>query len=255
MSITEKISTVPGVTAVIACLFHFTSQYGFVTSTPQNIPYEDEGIIEAMSICFEDTADFLDLEAGINLLGILIAEEEPGLGSVKATLMGMWKSLGQIRIIQVKKNTYSLTVGSEKLASKLINESPWNVKGYCLSVRHWPHFHSIDDMDTNRPTYWIQAHGIPLDQMTKNNGRKLGELLGSTLEVEDPKVVGIKGYLQMRVDFDTRRPLATFVQLPRLTYRVTRIRLQYEGLRVFCYHCGRLEHSNTSLKYQVNPLY
>ncbi|KAL6185134.1 hypothetical protein ACLB2K_041269 [Fragaria x ananassa] len=54
-------------------------------------------------------------------------------------------------------------------------------------LRLWPNHHSFEEIETCRATCWIQAHGIPPELMTKNNGRKLGEMLGSVLEVEDPK--------------------------------------------------------------------
>ncbi|KAL6193639.1 hypothetical protein ACLB2K_034723 [Fragaria x ananassa] len=220
----------------------------------EDLPFEDEEIIEAMTCCFEEKADFLDHESGINLLGILVADEEPGMGGIKATLMSMWKTIGQVRIIRIKKNAYSLSVGSEKLARRLIDDGPWNVKGLCFSVRLWPNHHSFEEIETCRATYWIQAHGIPPELMTKNNGRKLGEMLGSVLEVEDPKEVGNRGYLRLRIDIDTRRPLATFVNLPRSMGKVSKITMQYEGLKKFCFHCGRLGHPESACRYQVSPV-
>ncbi|KAL6134631.1 hypothetical protein ACLB2K_066860 [Fragaria x ananassa] len=155
----------------------------------EDLPFEDEEIIEAISCCFEEKANFLDHETGINLLGILVADEELGMGGIQAKLMSMWKAIGQVRIIRIKKNAYSLYVGSEKLARRLIDDSPWNVKGFCFSVRLWPNHHSFEEIETCRATYWIQPHGIPPELMTKNNGRKLEEMLGSVLEVEDPNEV------------------------------------------------------------------
>ncbi|XP_024161782.1 uncharacterized protein LOC112169072 [Rosa chinensis] len=183
-----------------------------------------------------------------------MTDEEPGLGGIKAILTGIWKTLGHIRIIRAKKNTYSITVGSEKLASKLIDDSPWNIKGCYFSVRHWPRYHSIDDIEANRAMYWIQAHGVPRDQLSRNNGRILGNVLGSVIEVEDPIVVGNCGFLRMRVNFDASKPLATFVKLPRNGVVHTKIRLQYENLKNLCFNCGRLGHMISSCRHRKNPL-
>ncbi|KAL6209858.1 hypothetical protein ACLB2K_020797 [Fragaria x ananassa] len=210
------------------------------SSSRDEILFEDNGIIEAKTICFEDNTESADFKDGISLLGILIADEEPGLGVVKAALMGMWKALGQIRIVRVKMNTYCLSVGLEKLASKLLNDSLWSVKGLCFTIKHWPRYQSIDAIITHRATYWIQGHGVPWNQINKSNGRKLGCILGSVMEVEDPVVTGNRGYLRIRVDFDTRNPLATFIQLPRPGMSMSEVRLEYEGLKNFCFKCGRV---------------
>ncbi|KAK9934097.1 hypothetical protein M0R45_021254 [Rubus argutus] len=184
------------------------------TSHREEIPYGDDDIIEAMSVNFDTAVDFLDLDLGIDLLGFLIADIEPGVGGVKATLLGIWRNFGQIRIIRAKKNVYSIRVGSEKLARRLIDGGPWNVKGFCFSIRHWPLYHSLDDILPVRASSWVQAHGIPKEMLSLNNGRKLGSMLGSVLEVEDPAKVGYRGYLRLRIDLDVCRPLPTSCLLP-----------------------------------------
>ncbi|KAK9942661.1 hypothetical protein M0R45_008314 [Rubus argutus] len=141
-----------------------------------DIPFEDDEVVEAMSVEFEQSFDFLDLEGEIHLLGILIADEEPGMGGVKATL-----------------------------------------SDFCCK--------------------W----------------KELGALLGSVLEVEDPVAVGYRGFLRLRVDLDARKPLPTSCRLPSSS--ITRkIRLQYENLKNFCFHCGPLGHMKMARRYQLNPV-
>ncbi|KAL6218515.1 hypothetical protein ACLB2K_011725 [Fragaria x ananassa] len=103
---------------------------------PVGEPWDSENMVEAMSIEFELNADLIGITDGVNLIGTLIVDVEPGVGGIKSTLTSIWRTLGHIRIIRVKPNTYSLTVGFEKLARKLLLESPWNVKGYCFTIRH-----------------------------------------------------------------------------------------------------------------------
>lgn len=217
------------------------------------IPFEDEEIIEAMTVNFESEVDLLDLNAGIDLLGYLIADVEPGVGGVEATLLGLWLNLGQIRIVRAKKNVYSIRVGSEQLARRLIDFGPWNVKGYCFSIRHWPLYHSLDDIEPTRATYWIQAHGIPREMLTLSNGRKLGTILGSVFEVEDPAVAGYRGFLRLRIDLDASKPLPTCCLLPCRS-STKKIRLQFELLKNFCYRCGRLGHMLSICNHHVSPL-
>lgn len=223
------------------------------SSSSREIPFADDEIIEARSVAFDSNVELPDLGAGIDLLGFLIADIEPGAGGVKATLLGLWKNIGQIRIVRAKKNVYSISVGSEKLARRLIDGSPWNVKGYCFSLRNWPLHLSIDDIEPTRSIYWIQAHGIPREMLSVSNGRKLGALLGSLLEVEDPAKVGNRGFLRLRIDIDASKPLSTSCLLPCHS-TTKKIRLQYEHLKSFCFRCGRLGHMISVCNYQVNPI-
>ncbi|KAK9938020.1 hypothetical protein M0R45_014781 [Rubus argutus] len=191
-------------------------------------------------------------DSGIDLLGILIADIEPGTGGAKAILLGLWKNFGHIRTIRAKKNVYSIKVGSQKLATRLIDGGPWNVKGFCFSIRHWPLYHSMDDIKPFCATYWIHAHGIPREMLSVANGRKLGSLLGSVINVENPSLVGNIGFLRLRIDLDTQKPLAISCLLPCQS-GTKKIRLQYELLKSFCHHCGRLRHMKSARNYQVHP--
>ncbi|KAK9928068.1 hypothetical protein M0R45_025222 [Rubus argutus] len=181
----------------------------------EDIPFEDEEIIEAMSVNFDQSVDLLDLASRIDLLGYLIADIEPGVGGVKATLLGIWRNFGQIRIMCAKKNVYTIR--------------------------------------PTRATYWIQAHGIPKEMLSIVNGRKLENILGSVIEVEDPAMVGYRGFLRLRIDLNANKPLPTFCQLPCHS-GIRRIRLQYEHLKNFCYKCGRLGHMISACYFQVNPM-
>ncbi|KAL6226498.1 hypothetical protein ACLB2K_000460 [Fragaria x ananassa] len=109
------------------------------------------------------------------------------------------------------------------------------------------------ELEDKRAIFWIQGHGVPREMIIPNNGRKLGNMIGSVLEVEDPKKDGDRGFIRMRVDFDTRKPLATFVNLPRPDMAPTKIYLKYEKLMSFCYNCGRLGHMEGACTFRVHP--
>lgn len=78
-------------------------------------------------------------------------------------------------------------------------------------------------------------------------------MLGSVLEVEDPALVGYRGFLRMRIDLDARKPLPTCCLLPCRS-STKKIRLQFELLKNFCFRCGRLGHMISVCNYQVHPL-
>lgn len=88
------------------------------------------------------------------------------------------------------------------MASRIIEGGPWNVKGFCFSIRHWPLYHFVNDIEQIHATYWGQVHGIPREMLTQVNGRKLGTMLRSVFEVEDPTLGGHRGFLRMRIDQD-----------------------------------------------------
>lgn len=215
--------------------------------------FDEEIELEDLSIELESELEVSESVSGIQLLGILISDVEPGVGGVKSALQGMWHNLGQIRITRAKKNVFTVTVGDERAARRLIDGAPWNIKGSCFSVRHWPANLSIDEINPHRATYWIQAHGLSRQLLNVRNGHKIGGMIGTVLEVEDPDRMGFRGFLRMRVDFDTRRPLATWIWLPKPNGPRSKIKLAYEDLKNFCYRCGRLGHGSRGCIRVLNP--
>ncbi|KAL6289518.1 hypothetical protein ACE6H2_007028 [Prunus campanulata] len=72
------------------------------------------------------------------------------------------------------------------------------------------------------------------------------------MEVENFEEVGFRGFLRMRVDLDTSKPLPLdfSISCPAMGHR--KIRLKYEGLKDFCLVCGRLGHSR-GCQHPPNP--
>ncbi|KAI5324302.1 hypothetical protein L3X38_033375 [Prunus dulcis] len=83
---------------------------------------EDELMMEERSIRFDDSLDLEEnIENKITLVGLLIADHEPTQGIVKDVLRAIWTNMGQVKVLKAKENVYSITVGDEAVASRIID--------------------------------------------------------------------------------------------------------------------------------------
>ncbi|KAM1172358.1 hypothetical protein ACFX2G_022946 [Malus domestica] len=110
--------------------------------------------------------------------------------------------MGVVSVQRAKANVYAITVGDEHVARKILEGNPWFIRDYTFSVKFWPSYHSLDDIEADRAIYWIQAHGIPRNYCTEKNARSLGTKIGKVLEVEDPAEVGFRGFLRIMMLVD-----------------------------------------------------
>ena len=205
--------------------------------------------MDCLNITFEDSLDLEEIfENNIYLVGRLIADNEPSMSVVKKVLRSAWNKMRVVGVQLAKANVYAITVGEEAVAMRILEGNPWFISDYTFPIKLWSSFHSLDDIEADRAVFWIHAHGIPQNFCTMKNARCLGSKIGAMLEVEDPKEVGFRGFLKLRVDFDASRPLLTCFSVPCPRMGSYMIRLKYKGLKIFCYQCDRLGHSRGCLR-------
>ncbi|PQP93948.1 uncharacterized protein Pyn_30341 [Prunus yedoensis var. nudiflora] len=125
-----------------------------------------------------------------------------------------------------------------------MEKGPWHVHDDVFSIQPWPSNCALAEIHPNKATYWIQAHGIPLGMMTGRNALLIGGRIGTVIGIEDPAINGTRSFLRMRIEIDTTKPLQLGFWLPRGNGGRSWINLRYEGLRRFCFRCGRLGHTN-----------
>jgi hypothetical protein len=61
---------------------------------------------------------------------------------------------------------------------------PLNEKCFHLILKHWPLGLALSQIDFNTTQLWVQAHGLPLEFMTKKNATIIGGIIGKFLQVD-----------------------------------------------------------------------
>jgi hypothetical protein len=136
------------------------------------------------------------------------------------------------------------TVHDPSLVPKIMDSGTWNVKGALLVLQPWPQYLTYDEVNLNSCVFWVQVHGLPLQNMTTVNAIKIGKFIGTVLGVENGELLGIicNHHLRIKVSIDITQPLVPGFLLPRQGRSSIWVKFLYERLADYCSLCGLIGH-------------
>jgi hypothetical protein len=95
--------------------------------------------------------------------------------------------------------------------NRVLQNSPWNIKGTPLFLKRWSSDETFYEIDFVKAPIWVQVHGLPLDRMNNANAAIIVDSLGGLVEVDnlDCSKPCRKSFLRIRVLLPLEDPLPT----------------------------------------------
>lgn len=178
------------------------------------------------------------------LVGKIIADKPLSKGGVQGVFKRAWGEWRDFTVTELCENTYLFTFKEARAAEQILEDGPWSVMGYCICLHRWQPGFTLDEIDFSQVAYWVQVHGLSLDQMSPTNAKKVGDQIGKVMEIEDPiSSHGIRrGFFRIRVLIDVSKPIPSGFWACRAGKSNIWASFKYEHLADFCYNCGCLGH-------------
>ncbi|KAH7855978.1 hypothetical protein Vadar_031225 [Vaccinium darrowii] len=140
-------------------------------------------------------------------------------------------------------NIYVFDFKTEEDAGKIMKLGPWSFMGCLMVLRKWEAQKTLEELDFNLSPFWVQIQGLPLGFLNERSGKKIAEILGDVIAVEDPVGQGkLRKYIRVRVLIDISKPLKKGFFLKRTEEDDLWVKFKYERLSDFCYMCGKIGH-------------
>ncbi|KAF7806998.1 putative N-acetyltransferase [Senna tora] len=180
----------------------------------------------------------------------VIAPKPLNRRTVRTMLIKSWGYPKGIHIVDLSTNTFLFNFNEANTPRRIMEEAPWNVMGYLISLQRWVLEVTIHEVSYDYSPFWIQIHGVPLQGYSEENAIKIAKKIGEVLNVENPIVDNkiIRGFLHVRVLINIKEPLITSFWVPRGNLPKTWVALYYEKLQDYCYNCGRIGHEQKDCK-------
>ncbi|KAJ1394639.1 Zinc finger, CCHC-type [Sesbania bispinosa] len=136
---------------------------------------------------------------------------------LRQRLLKMWLPEGSLKMIDLENDYFFIRFSNLQDVSRVFEGGPWMILDHYLTVRKWhPKFFPAQD-DFKRVAVWIRIPGLPIEDDEFMTDRAM--FAGNCVEV------------------DLRNVLVSTFELNNRYYKV-----EYEGLHLICFHCGRYGH-------------
>jgi len=174
---------------------------------------------------------------------LILTTLDKGIGymQLKRRLKIKWALKGDFSLIDIGCDYYVTRFTNDEDYEHVLTQGPWMLGDNYLVIREWvPNFVPEEDHVT-RLTAWVRIPRLSVEYFNKFFLlEKIGKKIGRVIRVDDTTANVERGqYTRLCVDVDLTKPLLSKF---RLNGRVWRI--QYEGLKLICFHCGKYGHKD-----------
>ncbi|XP_016199932.1 uncharacterized protein LOC107640940 [Arachis ipaensis] len=162
---------------------------------------------------------------------------------MRNTLKAIWGNPEGFSVSDKWDNSFQFFFNKEVDVLRIERGSPWLFKDYVLHVKRWKEDQNYDEEIISNFPVWVQFWGLPESFKTLEVGRKLGEKLGTVLEVGKFQMRGRETRIaKTKINIDAARQVRDQLIVAGPNKKEVEVALHYERLGKFCTYCTKLGH-------------
>lgn len=174
---------------------------------------------------------------------------EVGYKFLLSRLQKIWNPQGEYEVIDMPNNYWTVRFTEDRDYQFALEGGPWMIAGHYLQCQRWkPEFKTNVD-NVQKQAVWVRISGLPFEYYEKHTLWELGNFIGRTLRVDIHTIkenTGVNGlgaiqrgkFARICVEVNLNMTL-----VPKVRVRKTEYNVEYEGLSLICFGCGRYGHN------------
>ncbi|XP_024038245.1 uncharacterized protein LOC112097293 [Citrus clementina] len=152
-------------------------------------------------------------------------------------------------VIDLENNYYLVRFRSVEDAMDALTKGAWLIMSHYLTVQPWTPSFDFTNTALDQVTIWIHLPGLAVHLYDRKILQKLGQLVGTVIKIDSTTASSTRGrFSHLAVSISLTRPLVSQFELDGKIQKV-----EYKGLPIICYKCGRYGHSSNKCKEAGNP--
>jgi hypothetical protein len=192
-------------------------------------------------------------EAEMQALGKVLSEKPVFAEGLENSLGRVWCPLKGVRCKEMGGNVFLFTFLQGSGKKKALFDGPWKVNNDLIVMVDFDPTKSLEEHVFEAIPIWIRVFKLPLGWMNKENGEKIGDMIGESVDVEVDEDGNAAGeYLRIKVRINIKEPLVRGIPINMGEKdQVKWCPFEYEFLPEFCYTCSIIGHDDRSCSIKV----
>jgi hypothetical protein len=176
-----------------------------------------------------------------SLVGKLWTDNPFNARIFKQVVTQAWRLKNTVEVQDLSKNLFLFRFATKRDVDSVLRNGPWSFDRNTVVLKRLSGDEQPSDMEMHTGEFWARIYDLPLKLRSESMARKLGDVLGSFLEMDSKEGNRMGKFLRVKVNVDLRKPLkrGTIVKYQGKNLRVY---FKYERLPTFCFVCGRIGH-------------
>ncbi|XP_028768657.1 uncharacterized protein LOC114726246 [Neltuma alba] len=175
-----------------------------------------------------------------NSLIVKLLGGNTGFMQLRRKLQVLWGKSGNVDLSVIGNGYMIATFQELDDYYWALEGGPWIIQNSYLTVQTWKRNFNPWNEKIQKVTVWVRLPGLPGDYYDRKFFYNLGNKIGTAIRVDEMTLSRARTmYARMCVEVDLNAPL-----LGSYTIDGNRLKIEYEGLQIICYHCGRFGHDH-----------
>nr|KYP54896.1 hypothetical protein KK1_001096 [Cajanus cajan] len=158
----------------------------------------------------------------------------------------VWARKGVLKIFDVPRDYFQILFSSDEHYNRAHMEGPWMVADHYILVQRWRPFFMVNPNIARKVAVWVRVPELPIELFSDQFLWRLGSTLGMMLKIDKVTSQARGKLTRFCVELDLDLPLQ-----PKVIARGYLLNLQYEGLHLICFQCGRYGLKDSSCSEQI----
>lgn len=147
---------------------------------PSSEPLGEELFGDSRSPLEGDVSALMEM----TLVGRIIVDKPFNKVGLQVAIFRSWHFVPNLVMEEVEGDMFIFSFPSAACRQRVLDLAPWNIKGFPLVLKPWCQGETVHEVDLSKIPIWVQVHGLPLGQNTRQRVEWAARKIGEVMEVD-----------------------------------------------------------------------